>query len=58
MWSPDESQRIKRIARGIVPGIRVYVVPQGLLAKEGIEATMEHVKSRLPEIINGDLGLQ
>jgi hypothetical protein len=58
MWSLEESQRIKGIARRIVPDIRTYAVPQGLLATKGIEATKEHVKSRLPEIIEGDLGLQ
>jgi hypothetical protein len=58
MWSPEESQHIRNIAREIVPDIRTYAVPQGLVATKGIEATMEHVKSRLPEIIDGDLGLQ
>ncbi|KIX97029.1 uncharacterized protein Z520_07143 [Fonsecaea multimorphosa CBS 102226] len=58
MWSSDQSAEIKRIARTAVPGLRCYVVPQGMQAERGSEATTEHVKNQLPKIIDGDLGLK
>jgi hypothetical protein len=58
MWSPAQSAEIKRIARKVVPGLRCYVVPQGMQVERGPEATIEHVKSKLPQIIEGSLGLQ
>ncbi|OQV02881.1 hypothetical protein CLAIMM_08001 [Cladophialophora immunda] len=58
MWSPDQSAEIKRIARTAAPGLRCYVVPQDMQAERGVEATVEHVKTQLPKIIEGDLGLK
>ncbi|KAJ9614970.1 hypothetical protein H2200_001044 [Cladophialophora chaetospira] len=58
MWTPEQSTEIKRIARKVVHGLRCYAVPQGMQVRDGPEATVEHVKSQLPNIIEGDLGLQ
>ena len=58
MWTPAESAEIKSIAREIMPGLRCYVVPQGMQVEKGPEATIAHVKSQLPGIIEGSLGLQ
>jgi hypothetical protein len=58
MWSPEESAEIKRIAREILPQLRCFAVPPGMQAQHGPDFTVEYVKSKLPEIIEGDLGLQ
>jgi hypothetical protein len=58
MWSPEESAEIKSIARKVVPGLRCYAVPQGMQVEKGPDATIEHVKSQLPNILEGSLGLQ
>jgi hypothetical protein len=58
MWTPEESQEIKTIARGIVPNVRTYAVPKGLQACQGSDAVVENVKLSIPDIINGDLGRQ
>ncbi|ETI28507.1 hypothetical protein G647_00956 [Cladophialophora carrionii CBS 160.54] len=57
-WSPDQSAEIKRIARGIVPGLRCYVIPQRTQVEKESVATIEHVKAQLPMIIEDNLGLQ
>ncbi len=57
MWSPAESDKIKQIVREIVPNVRTYAVPQGMQVEIGPEATVDHVKSKLDEILRGDLGL-
>lgn len=57
MWSPEESVEVKKIGREIVPSLRCYVVPQGMQVEKGPEYTIEHVKSKLPWILEGDLGL-
>ncbi|OCT54059.1 hypothetical protein CLCR_10893 [Cladophialophora carrionii] len=57
-WSPDQSAEIKRIARGIVPGLRCYVIPPRMQVEKDSVATIEHIKAQLPMIIEGNLGLQ
>ena len=57
MWTPEESDRIQRIAREIVPEIRTFALPYGMQIEKGPSAVVEHVKQNLDDIINGDLGL-
>ena len=56
MWSPDQSNEIKTIARAVMSELRCYAIPQGLRLEKGSEAVIEHVKSQLPDIIDGTLG--
>lgn len=52
MWTEDESKRIQQIARDIVPNVRTYAVPHGMQVAIGPDATVEHVKSKLDEILS------
>ena len=54
MWTEDESAQIQQIARDIVPNVRTYVVPRGMQVAIGPDATVEHVISKLDEIIRRD----
>ncbi|KAK5046004.1 hypothetical protein LTR84_008791 [Exophiala bonariae] len=52
MWTEDESKQIQQIARNIIPNIRTYAVPHGMQVAIGPDATVEHVKSKLVEILS------
>lgn len=54
MWTEDESKKIQQIARDIVPNVRTYAVPHGMQVAIGPDATVEHVKSKLVEILSQD----
>jgi len=56
MWTPAESTQIQKIARGIVPGIRTFAVPQGMQVEKGPDAVVKYVEENLDDIIRGDLG--
>jgi hypothetical protein len=58
MWSPEESAEIKKIARDVLPQLRCFAVPQGMQVQHGPEYTVEYVKSKLRDVIEGDLGLE
>lgn len=51
MWTPEESARIQRIARSIVPDIKTHAVPEGLQVEKGPDAIVEYLKAHLPEIL-------
>ena len=57
MWSQEQSAEIIRIGREVVPDLRCYVVPQGMQIQYGPEYTVQHVISKLPEVVEADLGL-
>jgi hypothetical protein len=52
MWSKDESDKIQKIARDIVPTVRTYAVPQGMQVAIGPDATVQHVISKLDEVLH------
>lgn len=55
MWTKEESDQILEIARGIVPKLKTYVVPRGMQVAIGPDATVDHVISKLDEIIHQDV---
>lgn len=52
MWTEEESDEIKRIAREAVLDIKILVVPKGLHAKGGPDAVVEWVKEHLPKLLD------
>jgi len=51
MWTTEESDEIQQIAREAKPGIKTFVIPQGLQAEKGPDGVVEYVKEHLPEIL-------
>ncbi|KAK3393783.1 hypothetical protein B0H63DRAFT_555102 [Podospora didyma] len=51
MWTPEESQKIIAIAKGIVPNLRTFSLPQGLQVDKGPDAVVEYIKEHLPSLL-------
>jgi hypothetical protein len=43
MWSVEESNEIRRIAKTVVPHIKTYAIPQGMQVNEGPDAIVAHL---------------
>lgn len=52
MWTPEESEDIQRRAKDISPRLKTYAIPQGLQVQKGPEAIVEHLKEKLPILID------
>lgn len=55
MWSLEESNEIRRIAKRVVPHIKTYAIPQGLQVKKGPDAIVAHLIEQVPKIIEGSV---
>lgn len=44
---------VERIARGIVPDVIFYAIPQGLQVREGPEGVVKHLMQHLPALLDG-----
>ena len=51
MWTKEESDEIKRIARDTVPGIKTMAIPQGLQIEKGPDAVVEFLKEKWPVLL-------
>ncbi|ORY29566.1 hypothetical protein BCR39DRAFT_532157 [Naematelia encephala] len=51
MWTPEEQERIQRIARETIPGIKTHATPTGLQAKSGAEGVVEYLLERVDKIM-------
>ncbi|KAK3380135.1 hypothetical protein B0T24DRAFT_522492 [Lasiosphaeria ovina] len=52
MWTPEESQQIIAIAKGVVPNLRTFSLPQGLQVAKGPDAVVEYIKGNLPALLD------
>ncbi|KAK3688421.1 hypothetical protein B0T22DRAFT_439967 [Podospora appendiculata] len=51
MWTPEESGRIIAIAKGVIPGLKTFSLPQGLQVDKGPDAVVEYIKENLPSLL-------
>ncbi|KAK0627728.1 hypothetical protein B0T14DRAFT_142641 [Immersiella caudata] len=51
MWTPEEAQKIISIAKGIVPDLKTFSLPQGLQVEKGPDAVVEYIKENLPGLL-------
>lgn len=51
MWTSEESEQIKGIARTVCLGIITYALPQGLQVAEGPEAVVKHLIEHVPALL-------
>jgi hypothetical protein len=51
MWTPEEAQKITYIAKGIVPNLKTFSLPQGLQVEKGPDAVVEYIKENLPGLL-------
>lgn len=56
MWTPEESIRVRKQAKEILPDLRTFAIPQGLQVNKGPDAVVEFLLENLPGLIEGDLG--
>jgi hypothetical protein len=52
MWTPEEAQKIRRIAEQEWPGIKVHAIPQGLQIERGPEAILEYLLANVPDLLS------
>jgi hypothetical protein len=52
MWTPEEAEKIIAIAKGIVPDLKTFSLPQGLQVQKGPDAVVEYIKENLPALID------
>ncbi|KAK3323594.1 hypothetical protein B0T19DRAFT_401907 [Cercophora scortea] len=51
MWTPEESGRIIAIAKGVIPELKTFSLPQGLQVEKGPDAVVEYIKENLPSLL-------
>lgn len=51
MWTLEESDYIRQIARETVPGIKTMAIPEGLQVQKGPDAVFEWLMEKVPELI-------
>jgi hypothetical protein len=51
MWSKEESDEIRKIAKETVPGIKTVAIPQGLQVEKGPDAVVEFFKEKWPGLV-------
>jgi hypothetical protein len=51
MWTVEESNEMRAIAKSIVPDIKTHAIPQGLQVNEGPQAIVEHLKEQIPLLL-------
>ena len=51
MWTPEQAEDIKSIAKSTVPGIITYAIPEGLQIEKGPDAVVKHLIDTLPRIL-------
>jgi len=52
MWTPDEAQKIQRIAEQERPGIKTHAIPQGLQVARGPDAIVEYLLANVPYLLD------
>lgn len=51
MWTVEESNEMREIARSIIPDIKTYAIPHGLQVDKGPNAIVEHLKEQVPLLL-------
>ena len=51
MWTPEESRKIRGIAKNIAPSLTTFALPQGLQVERGPDAVVEYIEEHLPSLI-------
>jgi hypothetical protein len=52
MWTKEESDEIRRIAKETVPSIKTMALPQGLQAAKGPDGVVEFLKEKWPSLVD------
>ncbi|KAK3353481.1 hypothetical protein B0T25DRAFT_212341 [Lasiosphaeria hispida] len=52
MWTPEEATEIISIAKGVVPDLKTFSLPQGLQAQGGPDAVVDYILKHLPALLN------
>ena len=52
MWTPEEAEKIRSLARSIVPDIKTHAIPTGLQVERGPDAIVEHLLENVPPLLD------
>ncbi|KAJ7754340.1 hypothetical protein DFH07DRAFT_743878 [Mycena maculata] len=52
MWTPEQAKEIVDIAKGVVPDLKTFSIPQGLQVEKGPDAVVEYIKENLPGLLD------
>ncbi|KZP19619.1 hypothetical protein FIBSPDRAFT_920066 [Athelia psychrophila] len=52
MWTPEQVQEIVGIAKGVIPDLKIFNIPQGLQVNKGPDAVVEYIKENLPSLLD------
>ncbi|KAK0636888.1 hypothetical protein B0T17DRAFT_481879 [Bombardia bombarda] len=53
MWTPEESDEIIAIAKGVVgPDLKTFALPQGLQVNKGPDAVVDYIIKHLPALLD------
>ncbi|KAJ6551638.1 hypothetical protein B0H19DRAFT_950583 [Mycena capillaripes] len=52
MWTPEQAKEIVDIAKGVVPDLKTFSIPQGLQVDKGPDAVVEYIKENLPGLLD------
>lgn len=52
MWTSEESDKIIRIGRRLVPGIKTHAIPEGLQVAKGPQGVVDYLVDVLPTILD------
>ncbi|GAB1191906.1 hypothetical protein BDV32DRAFT_115677 [Aspergillus pseudonomiae] len=52
MWTDEQAQQIRSIARGIKPDIKTHAIPEGLQVERGPDAIVEYLCEKVPPLLD------
>jgi len=52
MWTKEESDEIRRIAKETVPDVKTMAIPHGLQVEKGPDAVVEFLKEQWPGLVD------
>ena len=51
MWTKEQSDEIRAVAREVVPGIETTAIPEGLQVAKGPDGVFEWLMEELPKLM-------
>jgi len=54
MWTPEQAQEIIGIAKGVIPDLKTFSLPQGLQATKGPDGVVEYIEDKLPDLLGDE----
>ncbi|KAJ7245906.1 hypothetical protein B0H12DRAFT_1127118 [Mycena haematopus] len=52
VWTPEQAKEIVDIAKGQIPNLKTFSVPQGMQVDKGPDAVAEYIKENLPGLLD------